>query len=56
LIEDLKNLGINAFFVEDRNQLVESIKPHLTDNATILLMGARDPSLGEFASSVWSCL
>jgi len=56
LIEDLKNIGINAFFVEDRNQLVESIRPHFTNNATILLMGARDPSLGEFALGVWSCL
>jgi UDP-N-acetylmuramate--alanine ligase len=56
LIEDLKKLGVNAFFVEDRNQLVESIKPHFTDNVTILLMGARDPSLGEFAFGVWGCL
>jgi UDP-N-acetylmuramate--alanine ligase len=56
LIEDLKKLGINAFFVEDRNQLLESIKPHFTTNTTILLMGARDPSLGEFALGVWSCL
>jgi UDP-N-acetylmuramate--alanine ligase len=56
LIEDLKRLGVNAFFVEDRNQLVESIKPHFTNNTTILLMGARDPSLGEFALGVWSCL
>jgi UDP-N-acetylmuramate--alanine ligase len=56
LIEDLKMLGVNAFFVEDRNQLVESIKPHFTNNTTILLMGARDPSLGEFALGVWSCL
>ena len=56
LIEDLKKLGINAFFVEDRNQLLESIKPHFTDNVTILLMGARDPSLGEFALGVWRCL
>jgi UDP-N-acetylmuramate--alanine ligase len=56
LIEDLKKLGINAFFVEDRNKLVESIRPHFTDNVTILLMGARDPSLGEFAFGVWGCL
>ncbi len=56
LIEDLKKLGVNAFFVEDRNQLVESIRPHFTDNVTILLMGARDPSLGEFAFGVWRCL
>jgi len=56
LIEDLNKLGVNAFFVEDRNQLVESIKPHFINNTTILLMGARDPSLGEFALGVWSCL
>jgi len=49
LINDIQSLGKNAFFVENRNDLVKSIKPHCTDNCAILLMGARDPSLDEFA-------
>ncbi len=56
LIEDLSKKGVNAFFVLDRNDLVEEIRPHCTDSTTILLMGARDPSLVEFASQVWSAL
>ncbi len=49
LINDLKSIGSNAFFVENRKDLVGAIKPHCTDNCAILLMGARDPSLDEFA-------
>ena len=49
LIDDLKVMGSNAFFVEDRNDLVKSVRSHCTDNCAILLMGARDPSLDEFA-------
>jgi UDP-N-acetylmuramate--alanine ligase len=56
LIEDLKKQGVNAFFVEDRNHLIENLQSHFTDNTTVLLMGARDPSLGDFANQVWSCL
>lgn len=54
LIEDLKALGINAFFVADRNELIKTMQPHFTSPTTLLLMGARDPSLGEFAKEVWS--
>ena len=54
LINDLKAKGANAFFVENRNDLVTSIRPHLTDNCVLLLMGARDPSLEQFAKQVWS--
>ncbi len=54
LITDLKEKGANAFFVEDRNALVRSIRSHLTDNCVLLLMGARDPSLEQFAKQVWN--
>ena len=54
LINDLKAKEANAFFVENRNDLVTSIRPHLTDNCVLLLMGARDPSLEQFAKQVWS--
>jgi UDP-N-acetylmuramate--alanine ligase len=56
LINDLKAKGANAFFVEDRNNLVESMRPHFTENCVLLLMGARDPSLEHFAKSVWEKL
>ena len=56
LINDLKAKGVNAFFVEDRNNLVENMRPHFTENCVLLLMGARDPSLEHFAKSVWEKL
>src|SRR6188474_2511113 len=48
LINDLEAKRVNAFFVADRNDLVSSIRSHLTDNSVLLLMGARDPSLEQF--------
>ena len=56
LINDLKAAGKNAFFVENRNDLVSGIRPHLTNNCVLLLMGARDPSLEQFAARVWKDL
>ncbi len=56
LITDIQALGKNAFFVEDRNNLIESIQPHLTDDCVLLLMGARDPSLEIFGKEVWEKL
>ena len=56
LITDIKALGKNAFFVEDRNQFLETAKPHLTGNSVLLLMGARDPSLETFGKQVWEQL
>jgi UDP-N-acetylmuramate--alanine ligase len=52
LINDLRVLGNNAFFIEDRNDLVSALRSHFTDNCVILLMGARDPSLDEFAKAL----
>jgi UDP-N-acetylmuramate--alanine ligase len=56
LINDLKQLNKPAFFIEDRNKIVEAIRPHLTDNCVLLLMGARDPSLEQFGQQVWQSL
>ena len=53
LIEDIKQLGKNAFFVEDRNKLVEALKPHFQNPTVLLLMGARDPGLESFAKEVF---
>jgi UDP-N-acetylmuramate--alanine ligase len=56
LINDLKNRGVNAYFVEDRNQLIPAMRRHFTPSTTLLLMGARDPSLGSFAHSVFELI
>lgn len=56
LINDLKARGANAFFVENRNDLVKAVRSHLSDNCVLLLMGARDPSLEQFAKEVWNNL
>ncbi|MBL7730445.1 MAG: UDP-N-acetylmuramate--alanine ligase [Chitinophagaceae bacterium] len=53
LINDLKANGKSAWFVADRDQFLEAVRPHLTDNCVLLLMGARDPSLEQFAQMVW---
>lgn len=53
LINDLKAKGCNAFFVEDRNDLVSHLQELNLQDAAILLMGARDPSLATFAKNVF---
>ena len=52
LIKDLKALGKNAFFVEDRNDFLETVRPHFSDDCVLLLMGARDPDLEHFAKEI----
>jgi UDP-N-acetylmuramate--alanine ligase len=56
LINDLKALGKNAFFVENRNDFLSAVRPHFTDDCVLLLMGARDPSLEQFAKQTWTDL
>jgi UDP-N-acetylmuramate--alanine ligase len=56
LITDIKALGKNAFFVEDRNKFLETVRPGLTENCVLLLMGARDPGLEAFGKQVWEQL
>jgi len=56
LINDLKALHQPAFFAEDRNKWLEMVRPHLTSDCVLLLMGARDPSLENFAREVWKDL
>lgn len=56
LINDLKAVGKNAFFIENRNNFSAEVKSHLTGNCVLLLMGARDPSLEKFATAVWESL
>jgi UDP-N-acetylmuramate--alanine ligase len=56
LIDDLKAIGKPAFFVEDRNNFLDAARPHLKGDCVLLLMGARDPSLENFAKQVWEQL
>lgn len=56
LINDLTQLGIAAYFVEDRNQLIDSVRSHFTTDCVLLLMGARDPSLENFSKKVYELL
>jgi UDP-N-acetylmuramate--alanine ligase len=56
LVDDLREKGVNAFFVADRDKLLDEIRPHFVKETTLLLMGARDPSLGDFARSIWEQL
>jgi UDP-N-acetylmuramate--alanine ligase len=56
LINDLKLLGKNAFFVENRTDFLPSVRPHFTDNCVLLLMGARDPSLEYFGQDLFEAL
>jgi UDP-N-acetylmuramate--alanine ligase len=52
LIQEIAQKGQQAFFVADRNQLPEALRPFLKMGDILLLMGARDPSLEEFAKYV----
>jgi UDP-N-acetylmuramate--alanine ligase len=56
LINDLKASGKQAFFVAHRNNFLESVRSHFTENCVLLLMGARDPSLEQFAKETWEKL
>jgi UDP-N-acetylmuramate--alanine ligase len=56
LITDIQQLHKAAFFVEDRAQWLAQVKPHLTNNCVLLLMGARDPSLEQFGKEIWEAL
>jgi UDP-N-acetylmuramate--alanine ligase len=53
LISDLKAENKSAFFIEDRNGFLQAVRSHLTDDCVLLLMGARDPSLEQFAKKLW---
>jgi UDP-N-acetylmuramate--alanine ligase len=56
LINDISALGKNAFFVEERNLFLETVRSHLDKNSVLLLMGARDPGLEAFSKSVFESL
>lgn len=53
LTDAISEMGKHAFFVENRNDFFEKIKPRLTQPVVLLLMGARDPTLEIFAQQIW---
>ena len=56
LVEGITAKGKKAHFVEDRNDLLEALKPELKEGTVLLLMGARDPSLEEFCKNLYENL
>jgi UDP-N-acetylmuramate--alanine ligase len=56
VIEAVKAKGKNALMVDDRNKLNEVFSKMTKKGDVILLMGARDPSLGDFARNIFEKL
>ena len=56
LITEICKLGKKAFFVNDRNELLQEIRAHFTKDCVLLLMGARDPELEFFSKKLFEQL
>ncbi len=56
LIKELKAKDKNAYFVENRNDFLQTVRPHFEVETVLLLMGARDPSLEDFAKNIFDAL
>lgn len=56
LADAISERGKQAFFVENRNDFFNLVSPHLSSPSVLLLMGARDPSLEQFAEQIWQKL
>ena len=56
LITEITNAGKNAFFIENRNDFLDAVRSHLTDDCVLLLMGARDPGLEIFSAALFEKL
>ena len=52
LVEGIRSFGKKAFFVENRLHVWQTILPRLEKDTIILLMGARDPGLEQFADQI----
>lgn len=49
VVEEMKNKNVKAFLTEPRENFAEQIKNKIKTGDIVLIMGARDPSLGEFS-------
>ncbi len=56
LIVEINKLGKNAFFVEERNNILQELRSHFTQDCVLLLMGARDPELEFFSKNIFKQL
>jgi UDP-N-acetylmuramate--alanine ligase len=56
LSEALKKKGCNANFISNREECLKKIISTAESGDVILLMGARDPSLAEFADDIFTTL
>jgi UDP-N-acetylmuramate--alanine ligase len=56
LVNGIRAAGKNARFIENRNDFLEAVRPHLTGECVLLLMGARDPGLEQFSRQTWEQL
>jgi UDP-N-acetylmuramate--alanine ligase len=52
IIKDLKDRGINAFFIPKRDDIVEEVKQRVNPGDSILVMGARDDSLTDLCHAI----
>jgi UDP-N-acetylmuramate--alanine ligase len=53
LIDDVKKNHQNAYFIENRNELPDKLKGKFKNGDVLLLTGARDPSLADFANHIY---
>jgi UDP-N-acetylmuramate--alanine ligase len=53
LSEKLRSKGKNAYFIRDKYQFPEHLKKRLQPKDIVLIMGARDPNLSDFARFVF---
>jgi UDP-N-acetylmuramate-alanine ligase len=56
LVADLAKRGIAATFLADRSTLVDRLRSDLRAGDVVLVMGARDPTLSDFARAVAASL
>lgn len=56
LIMGIKRNNKTAHYISNRNDLIAHIKTFQSEPVVLLLMGARDPSLEDFAKQIWSLL
>ena len=56
LVQGILEKGKKARFIQNRNDLLVELKPELTENTVLLLMGARDPSLEDFCKKIYENL
>lgn len=54
IVNELISKGINAYISSPRDKFAKQIKNKLKPQDIVLIMGARDPSLGKFAESVFN--